>query len=143
MNTLTFNSTNVEKLNEMLNTQVFNWMLAKEKAITENGVCEQTTSCPSTGIIGIAAEVEDVTPSELVGRYVICFRANTKLSLTLLQQTRRTTPSHILFASRLVVTRLSTTMVLPTFTTRTTASSLRLDLLSRYALLIRTRLRKH
>jgi len=70
MNTSTFNSTNVEKLNEMLNTQVFNWMLAKEKVMTEKGVCEQTTSCPSTGIIGIAAEVEDVTPSELVAMKV-------------------------------------------------------------------------
>jgi len=66
MNTSTFNSTNVEKLNEMLNTQVFNWMLAKEKAMTEKGISELYTSCPSTGIIGIAAEAEDVTPSELV-----------------------------------------------------------------------------
>ena len=59
MNTSTFNSKNVEKLNEMLNTQVFNWMLAKEKAMTEKGISELYTSCPSTGIIGIAAEVED------------------------------------------------------------------------------------
>lgn len=66
MNTSTFNSKNVEKLNEMLNTQVFNWMLAKEKAMTEKGISELYTSCPSTGIIGIAAEVEDVAPSELV-----------------------------------------------------------------------------
>jgi len=70
MNTSTFNSKNVEKLNEMLNTQVFNWMLAKEKAMTEKGVSEHNTSCPSTGIIGIAAEVEDVTPSELVAMKV-------------------------------------------------------------------------
>ena len=55
MNTSTFNSKNVEKLNEMLNTQVFNWMLAKEKAMTEKGISELYTSCPSTGIIGIAA----------------------------------------------------------------------------------------
>ena len=70
MNTSTFNSTNVEKLNEMLNTQVFNWMLAKEKMMNEKGVSEQNTSCPSTGIIGIAAEVEDVTPSELIAMKV-------------------------------------------------------------------------
>jgi hypothetical protein len=70
MNTSTFNSKNVEKLNEMLNTQVFNWMLAKEKAMTEKGISELYTSCPSTGIIGIAAEVEDVTPSELVAMKV-------------------------------------------------------------------------
>jgi hypothetical protein len=70
MNTTIFNSTNVEKLNEMLDTQVFNWMLAKEEMMNEKGVCEQNTSCPSTGIIGIAAEMENVTPSELIAMKV-------------------------------------------------------------------------
>ena len=66
MNTKIFNSENVEKLNDMLDTQVFNWMLGKEKMMTEKGISEQKTSCPSTGIIGIAAELVNVTPSELV-----------------------------------------------------------------------------
>ena len=80
MNTKIFNSENVEKLNEMLDTQVFNWMLGKEKMMTEKGISEQKTSCPSTGIIGIAAELVNVTPSELVSIKVRkCSRVSMKL----------------------------------------------------------------
>ena len=66
----TFNSNNVEKLNEMLETQVFNWMQTQEKSMVEQGINDKNTSCPSTGIIGIAAEVEGIDPSELLAHMI-------------------------------------------------------------------------
>lgn len=66
----TFNSNNVEKLNEMLESQVFNWMQTQEKSMVEAGINDKNTSCPGSGILGIAAELEDTTPGELLSRMV-------------------------------------------------------------------------
>lgn len=65
----TFNSNNVEKLNNMLDTAIFHWMTTQEKSIMddENGNKNyKTTTCPSTGIIGLGAELENMTPSEFI-----------------------------------------------------------------------------
>lgn len=70
MATTTFTQDHISKLNEMLDAQVFDYMQMQEKSMVEAAINEKSTSCPSGGVLGIAAELLDTTPSELLSQKV-------------------------------------------------------------------------